>query len=141
MALLLSEQVLKCSCVVSVCHIPLYIYESYCAPLHDPVLVMPLFPSVNFLLGSQTMAMRSRFSTMTDKGETKLNDAGADAPVEIVAMVTDAGTKRVPTPAAAPSLRLRRTEYESLYPTLSVHNPNSCLTCPSLVRRRGAGTD
>lgn len=87
------------------------------------------------------MAMRSRFSTMTDKGETKLNDAGADAPVEIVAMVTDAGTKRVPTPAAAPSLRLRRTEYESLYPTLSVHNPNSCLTCPSLVRRRGAGTD
>ena len=32
---------------------------------------------------------------MTDEGETKLNDAGADAPVEIVAMVTDAGTKGV----------------------------------------------
>ena len=55
---------------------------------------------------------------MTDEGETKLNDAGADAPVEIVAMVTDAGTKGVPPPAAAPLLPLRRTECESLYPTL-----------------------
>ena len=59
-------------------------------------------------------------NTMTDKGEMKLNDAGADAPVEIVAMVTDAGTKGVPPPAAAPLLLLRRTECESLCHTLTL---------------------